>query len=123
MVTMDGQRAKGNWLVETLRALLGTFWDHLAPFILLFVPAGLARLIWHYNQVQEGRRDFWSWHLLFEFAVAAFSMYVGAGIAEWFEAGPRATLAVVGMAGWFGPKGTEALILLALKRAAPKPKT
>lgn len=113
---------RGKRVVDTVRAIFGPIWDSLAAIIVTLLPAALARLIWHWHQVQEGQRRFWSWWLLIEGCVAVFSMYVGAGIAEWFNAGEDATKAAIGLAAWFGPKGIQALILLALNRYPPKPK-
>lgn len=109
-------------MMEKLVATYWTpVWDTVATILILFIPAGLARLLWHWNMVQEGRRRFWSVHLLFELPVAALSMYLGAGIAEWIGAGPKGTMAIVGFAAWLGPKGLEALLLLVIKTARAKP--
>lgn len=95
----------------------------LAP--LLGVSA-LARFIWVGSQVRAGKMPLtrnWqalaAWILL-EGAVAVFSALIGAGIAEWQQLGPFATLAVVGLCGWFGPSGLQAIVLTLLNRYGTK---
>lgn len=101
------------------KALLA-FWDSIATFLWLFVPAGLARLLWHWNMVQEGRRRFWSAHLFFEFCTAVFSMIVALGVAKYAGWGLEETAAAVGFGAWLGPKGLEALLLLIIKTVRTK---
>lgn len=106
--------------VAALEKFLWSIWDSFAALLILFVPAGLARLLWHWNMVQAGKRRFWSAHMFFEFCTAVFSMIVALGIAKWAGVGQEETWAVIGFAAWLGPKGLEALLLLAIKTVRTK---
>lgn len=108
--------ALGWWhdLLAALHGIVGTY----GPLIL---PSALARFIWHQDQVRAGKRPWFSVVLLcVEAATVLFSVYVAAGIAEFYELGPRATLALAGLCAWFGPSGLQALVLYWLNRQKPK---
>ena len=94
------------------------FWEWLKSFQDLFVGLGLpivaaalGRLIWHSQEVKKNNRSFWSWLLLVEMVFAIFCGIIGAGTAEFFELGPKATAAAAGIAGYLGPRGMEVLLL------------
>ncbi|WP_085595922.1 phage holin family protein [Thalassospira sp. MCCC 1A01428] len=72
--------------------------------------AMIARLLWHQRLVRLGQRRFWSWELLWEVPTAAFSAIVGAGIAAYLSLDGDQSLAVIGICGWLGPRGAEALV-------------
>ena len=87
----------------------------------LLPTALLARFLWHHRLVRRGQRRFWSRDLLWEVPTAGLCAIVGGGIASSFGLDPMASHAVVGVVGWLGPRGIEALLArLVTRYSGPK---
>lgn len=85
----------------------------------LFPTALLGRFLYHARLVRLGRRRFWGRELWWEVPTAALCAIVGGGLAEYFALPPLAVHAVVGVAGWLGPRGIEVAAIRVLDRVAP----
>lgn len=107
-------------MIEALSRVLTDFANLLAGIAVLMVPAGLARLIWHGEQVRAGKRQWLGVVLLLEAATAALCAIVGAGVAEYWVLGPKSAAAVTGLCAWFGPSGLQALAIMWLQKRAAK---
>lgn len=76
------------------------------PILLGFI----GRLMWHAEQVQRGRRRWWSWHLAWELVAAIGIGLIADGAAVHAGlAGPPRTGVVVAIA-YLGPRGLEHLV-------------
>lgn len=87
---------------ETKQFLLG---------VLGFLPtAALARFLVHNRLVRLGKRAMLSPQLWIELPTAVFSAIIGGGIAQYYGLGVMESHAVVGVCGWLGPHGLEAVL-------------
>ena len=86
----------------------------------LLPTAMLARALWHRRLVGLGQRRFWSSALLWEMPTAGLCAVIGGGIASYLQLDMMASHAVVGIVGWLGPRGIEALVVSAVGRFSGK---
>ena len=82
----------------------------------LLPTAMLARFLWHHRLVGMGRRRFWSRDLLWEMPTAGLCAVIGGGLASYLGLDIMASHAVVGIVGWLGPRGIEAMVVSAVHR-------
>ena len=73
-------------------------------FFLSIAAALLGRLAWLGERSCQGRR-FWTWRLLFELPTAFIMALIGHGIAEYFEQGNMASLGLISVLSYLGPRG------------------
>lgn len=83
--------------------------------------AAVGRLMWHTKLVQMGHRKFFSVHLLWEIPTAIGMALIGRGAGEYLQLTENATLAIVAVLSYLGPRGIEALFRQWLNRGAPLP--
>ncbi|WP_334130153.1 phage holin family protein [Sneathiella sp.] len=76
----------------------------------------IGRLVWHTQQAQRDRRKFFSLHLIFELPIALGIAFFADGVAAHFELSGKVAFATIVAISYMGPRGIEALLMLALKR-------
>lgn len=79
------------------------------------IMAYIGRLAWHASEVQRGRRQWWSKHLVWELIAAVAIGLVADGVASHLGlTGAPRTAAIVAIA-YLGPRGIEALVIRILE--------
>jgi predicted benzoate:H+ symporter BenE len=99
-------------LVATLQALFGGAATTL-------IAAGLARLVYHGNEVRAGRRAVFGWHLVWEVPTAVVMALVAESLATYMGLSPQVTTGVVAVLAYLGPRGAREIVerLVASKKA------
>ncbi len=87
-----------------------------------FPTAVLARVLWHNRLVRMGQRHFWGRELWWEIPAAVFCAITGGGLASYMGLDPMASHAVVGVVGWLGPRGIEAVLAKVIEKYVPESK-
>jgi hypothetical protein len=91
--------------------------DSFVGSVGVMAAAWIGRLVWHVQQVQLKRRNFWSIHLLWELIVALMMGLVADGVCTYFElTGKPATAAIVFVA-YLGPRTVETIIVRVAEKA------
>lgn len=94
-----------DWIWSQLR--------HLADLVgLQLLAAYIGRLLYHVGEVQQGRRRWWSRHLIWELIAAVGIALIADGVASWagLVEGEVRLAVVVGLA-YLGPRGVQDLVL------------
>ncbi|MGE0252011.1 MAG: phage holin family protein [Dongiaceae bacterium] len=89
--------------------------EALANFGLAIAAAIAGRVARHAQLVQKGLRRFWGLQLALELPVAIFMGFVGNGLAEWLELGPRASTGIVAALSYLGPAAIERVFAASAK--------
>jgi len=76
----------------------------------VLIAAFVGRAMYHAQEVKAGRRKPLAWVLLWEIPTILGMGFIGEGIASYAGLGPQATIAVVAIASYYGPAGTQAIV-------------
>ncbi len=76
----------------------------------------IGRLAWHTSESQRERRKFFSKHLIFELIIALGIAYFAEGVAAYLALEGKVAFGAIIAISYMGPRGIEALLILALRR-------
>ena len=76
----------------------------------------IGRIAWHTSESQRSRRKFFSKHLIFELIIALSIAYFAEGVTAYFALDGKVAFGAIVAISYMGPRGIEALIIMALKR-------
>lgn len=74
------------------------------------ISAVTMRLIYHTQEVRKHRRPFFGIELLFEPPVAVGMAILGDSLGDWLGLSHAATIGVIGVLAWIGPRGAQELL-------------
>jgi hypothetical protein len=107
---------KGKTGVEKLQLAMDGLIASLSLLLAYALPAGVVRFIYHMRLVRLGHRDILDRAALIEIPIAAFGVWVGAGISAYFGLSETVTFGVVAVTAWFGPVGFQTLLIRRLEK-------
>lgn len=70
----------------------------------------------HYMAYKSRKHKFWGIELAIGLVVAILMGFVGSGLAEFFELGPRATVGLIAALGYIGPTIFDRIVDAAIKK-------
>jgi LydA holin phage, holin superfamily III len=83
--------------------------QRIYSWLIVMAAALVGRMIYHAQQVQHGRRKFWSPALALDLIIALGMGLIGHALASYLGLTGEVEAGLVALAGYFGPHGLDAL--------------